>query len=100
MKVNIITFSQNPDNLLTLLPNIPTAEYFQIAFVGTQKPCEKRIHKLFRVRRNLIQQTLIWLKKNPLYKNVEIVESLMETLPLDDIPATIRDHYTYIDIAI
>ena len=100
MKGNIITFPQNPDNLLTLLPNIPTAEYFQIAFVGTQKPCEKRIHKLFRVRRNLIQQTLIWLKKNnPLYKNVEIIESLMETLPLDDIPATIKDHFTYIDIA-
>ena len=62
MKGNIITFPQNPGNLLTLLPNIPTAEYFQIAFVGTQQPCEKRKHKLFRERRNLIQQTLIWLK--------------------------------------
>lgn len=48
---NVITYPQNPDNILKLLPLLPTGEDFQMAFIGKIKPTEDFIYKLFKVRK-------------------------------------------------
>ena len=95
---NIITFPQNPDNLLTILPNIPSGQYIQIAFVGNCRPDPTKVHKLFRVRRSLIQTALLWFKKhNSFYKDVIIDKNLLNKLPTDDVPKEIEESFTYIN---
>lgn len=70
---NIITYPQNPDNILTLLPALPNTEEFQIAFVGKIKPPDETIKKLFKVRKTVIVNALLWLKNNNLfYKDIII----------------------------
>ena len=44
---NIITFPQNPDNILDLLPSLPKSEDFQVAFIGKIKPPDDYIQKIF-----------------------------------------------------
>jgi hypothetical protein len=61
---NVITYPQNPDNLLTLLPLIPSRENFQVIFVGTIQPTETKIKQILRVRRTKIYHALVWLKKH------------------------------------
>jgi hypothetical protein len=76
---NIITYPQNPDNILQLLPSLPDTETFQIAFVGKVVPNHHSIKKILIVRRNKIERALLWLKENNcLYKDVIISQDYLK----------------------
>jgi hypothetical protein len=95
---NIITYPQNPDNLLQLLPSLPNANTFQIAFVGKILPVPQTIKKILIVRRQKIEKALLWLKANNLlYKDVIISQEYLELLPENDIPTIIEQNITIIE---
>ena len=46
---NIITFPQNPDKILLVLPQIPTSSEIHILFTGKNKPTKLDLKKVLRV---------------------------------------------------
>jgi hypothetical protein len=99
IKGNVITYPQNPDNILTLLPSIPTGEYFQILLANNINYDHSIIKRLFRVRRKQIENALKWLKKNnPYYTDVIISDENLFQLPDNDIPQFIIDIITIINV--
>ena len=50
MKGNVITFPQNPDKILSILPSASKSDLFQVAFVAKARPNINLIKKIFRVR--------------------------------------------------
>ena len=93
---NIITYPQDLDSLLTLLPLMPSCEMIHITFVGKIRPPQNYINKLFTVRRELIHKSLVWLKmNNELYKDVIISNSIINQLPVNDIPLSISNNFIY-----
>ena len=90
---NIITFPQNPDRILDLIPQKPEQDTFQIVFIGKVKPTNEQLKRLFTVRYTKVKNALEWLKKhNHLYKDVKINEQLLEQLPQNDVPNFIADN--------
>jgi hypothetical protein len=82
MKGNIITYPQEPNQLLNLLPEIPASDMIQIIFIGTVKPAYIDLNKIFNVRREKIKITLEWLiKNNHLYKTVKISDENLSKFP-------------------
>lgn len=95
---NIITYPQNPNNIIKLLPSLPEREYFHVIFVGAIQPCESKLKQVLKVRREKIRNALIWLKNNNCaYSDVEISNDNLDKLPLDDIPNVIKDNITHIN---
>lgn len=90
---NVNTFPQNPNELLTILPSLPSSDIIQIVFIGTNIPNDLHLKKIFTVRRQKVKDVLIWLKlNNPYYANVQISEENLNKLPDDDIPSNIYDN--------
>lgn len=86
-KGNVISFQQNPDDLLTLLPCNHQLENVQIIFVGNKVSDNDLIKKIFSVRKQKVFNALIWLKHNNiLYTNVQISNVELNLLPNNDIP--------------
>jgi hypothetical protein len=84
---NIITFPQNPVQLLDILPNIPSSETIQILFIGKSQPTMVDLKKLFNVRRQKIEHALKWLiANNHLYAHCKISRDNLLSLPEDDVP--------------
>ena len=50
MKGNVITFPQNPDKILSILPSASKSDLFQVAFITKARPNINLIKKIFRVR--------------------------------------------------
>ena len=95
---NIITFPQNPDRILDLIPQKPEQDTFQIVFIGKVKPTNEQLKRLFTVRYTKVKNALEWLKKNNhLYKDVKINEQLLDELPQNDVPNFIAENISYVD---
>ena len=98
MKGNIITYPQEPNQLLNLLPEIPASDMIQIIFIGTVKPAYIDLNKIFNVRRERIKITLEWLiKNNHLYKTVKISDENLSKFPADGVPDIILNNIEYIE---
>ncbi|KIK59521.1 hypothetical protein GYMLUDRAFT_109655, partial [Collybiopsis luxurians FD-317 M1] len=88
-KGNVIIFPQQPGLIASLLP--PSIDELIspicVMFVGSTKPTPEWIcnhAKPLSVRPAKVRSTLKWLKShNPLYKNIEINDSLLDSLPDD-----------------
>ena len=61
---NIITFPQNPDRILGLLPHKPENYTFQIVFIGTVKPTNEQLKRLFTVRYTKVKSLRMVKKHN------------------------------------
>ena len=93
---NVITFPQNPDNILNVLPQIPNSTDFQILFSGKNKPTKLDLKKVLRFRRSIIQNCLLWLQKNnKFYADIIIDETLLNQLPENDIPDLLFDNIVF-----
>lgn len=63
------------------------ASVIAITFVGSRKLPENWLKKTFRVRRYVVLEALVWLRRNnPIYKDIVIDTSRLDELPEDDIP--------------
>ena len=94
-KGNIITFSQNPDNLTSILPNIGNYDSIFVCFVGVNEPNYDLTKKLLRVRKEKVIKSLLLLKKiNINYKDVQISTQLLDNLPEDDIPTELKLNFS------
>ena len=86
LRGHVIIFPQRPENLATLLP--PPVEDIVtpicVVFVGASPPSPQWLQEKAAplvVRREVVRSALIWLKKhNPLYKDVEINHSMLDSL--------------------
>jgi hypothetical protein len=63
------------------------ASVVAITFVGGKKLPIDWLKKTFRVRRAIVYDALLWLRRNnPIYEDIEIDEDRLIGLPEDDIP--------------
>jgi len=98
LKGHTIIHPQQPDKLKDVLPPPvdETLSFICVIFVGSSKPTKEWLRdkaKPLVVRREKIRSALIWLKQNnPLYKDVEIDEGILETLPVEDVLAYHVEH--------
>jgi len=77
------------DNLVDLI---------KIIFVGKSLPPLHLLKQIFTVRRENVCTALRWLKQyNELYRDVDIDESILLTLPDDEIPACLANTITLVD---
>ena len=63
LKGHIITFTQNPTSLTTILP-LPMyrlCDHLKVVFIGQGQPSKKQLKKVLRVRKNKIATALNWL---------------------------------------
>ncbi|KAJ3555225.1 hypothetical protein NM688_g2694 [Phlebia brevispora] len=62
-----------------------------VTFIGRGQLPKAWLGRLFRVRREVVRAALVWLKANNLkyYKDIEISEDILSTLPEDDVPVEI-----------
>ncbi|TEB29563.1 hypothetical protein FA13DRAFT_1863981, partial [Coprinellus micaceus] len=87
IKGNIIVYPQRPEGLLDLLPR-PIDELTSpicAVFVGPSPPSKDWIRnkaKPLAVNGSRVKAALLWLKaSNPLYSNVQINHSVLDTIP-------------------
>jgi len=91
LKGHTIIFPQQPDKLTDVLPPPldETLSFICVIFVGSSKPSKEWLRdkaKPLVVRRERVRSALMWLKQNnPLYKDVEIDDGILETLPSEDV---------------
>ena len=58
-----------------------------ITFVGSRKLPKDWLKKTFRVRRHVVYDALQWLRvHNPIYSDIHIDESRLDSLPEDGVP--------------
>jgi len=64
------------------------ASVISVTFIGYGTLPVNRLHNLFRVRRSMVLQVLLWLKRhNPkYYGDTEIDSECLQSLPEDDVP--------------
>ena len=68
-------------------PVTTLASIIAITFVGSRKLPVDWLKKTFRVRRYVVLEALVWLKKNnPIYEDIVIDDTRLDELPVDDIP--------------
>lgn len=87
LKGHIIIYPQHPEDLATVLPpsvdNIITP--ICVIFVGSSPPTKEWLEehaKPLMVRKEKVRAALVWLKRhNPLYENVIIDSSAVDSLP-------------------
>ena len=91
LKGHTIIYPQQPDRLAEVLPPPveETLAYICVIFVGSSKMTPQWLRKKAKplaVCRNKVRQALLWLKShNPLYKEVEISDDNLNSLPTDDV---------------
>ena len=91
LRGHTIIYPQQPDRLAEVLPP-PVGEtltFICVIFVGSSKLTNEWLREKAKplvVRREKVRRALVWLKNNnPLYKDVEISEGNLRTLPADDV---------------
>jgi len=103
LKGNVTTFDLNMDkigHMLSggLMPQLPEVlcSVLSVCYVGSQPLSQESLHSTFRVRRQAVADTLLWLKSNntKYYGDITLDLSHLERLPADGVPdeilATIR----------
>jgi hypothetical protein len=91
LKGHTIIYPQQPDKLMDVLPPPvdETLSFICVIFVGSSKVTKEWLRERAKplvVRREKVRRALVWLKcNNPLYKNIEISERNLGTLPEDDV---------------
>lgn len=91
LKGHTIIYPQQPDTLATMLPAPvgDTITFICIIFVGNSKLTKEWLREKAKplvVRREKVRNALQWLKlHNPLYKDVEISEDNLCSLPNNDV---------------
>ena len=91
LKGHTIIYPQEPDKLASLLPPSieETLTFICVVFVGKSKMTNTWLREKAKplvVRREKVRSALVWLKRNnPLYKDIEISESNLDSLPLEDV---------------
>lgn len=103
LKGNISTFPVSPTSMVTRLPLSIEAMtgLVKVVFISSrrritlQEACRMRF---FIVRRRKVEIALRWLiENNPLYREVEICEDALLSLPRDGIPLKIYNSITFCD---
>ncbi|CAG8528346.1 24359_t:CDS:1 [Cetraspora pellucida] len=88
LKGHVITFTQNPVSLTTVLP-LPMyhlCDNLKVVFVGQGQLSEAQLKKILRVRKSKVIDALNWLiNHNILYKKVRIDGIALNSLPEDEI---------------
>jgi hypothetical protein len=98
MRGNIITFPQNPDKIINILPTLPNSETIKIVFCGDKRPSTNDLKHLFTVRRENVKSALLRLKQcNKLYADVIISEENLNLLNTNDVPQIIMENIIYIN---
>ena len=91
LKGHSIIYPQQPDQVASVLPPAvdETLAYICVIFVGSSAPTSAWLRdkaKPLAVRRERVRKALQWLKvNNPLYRDVEISDNNLNTLPVDDV---------------
>ena len=63
------------------------ASIIAITYVGSKFLPKDWLKKMFRVRREVVYEALVWLQShNPIYTDIKIDENRMRELPEDDVP--------------
>ena len=97
-KGHVIVYPQKVEELATVLPP-PIDDVVHpicVVFVGPVLPSQSWLKEKaypLVVRREVVRQNLLWLKAhNPLYKDVEISEERLQSLPVDDVLGYTIEH--------
>ncbi|KAH7930556.1 hypothetical protein BV22DRAFT_1000478 [Leucogyrophana mollusca] len=91
---NVSLYNMNMDAVARMLegqllpqPAAVLASVLAITYVGTKKLPKTWLKSTFRVRRRVVYEALIWLKKNnPIFADIEISGERLNGLPEDDVP--------------
>jgi hypothetical protein len=94
MAGNACVFELNTDEVVEMVTGqrMPSscrvlASVIAITFVSSRRLPTDWLKKTFRVRRIVVHDALIWLKKNnPIYSDIRIDERRLAELPNDDVP--------------
>jgi hypothetical protein len=98
MRGNVSSYELNVDGMASmvqgkLMPRPPAilASVIAVTFIGLGQLPQKWLHSTFRVRRQVILDALVWLKKNNAryYGDIDIDNGRLECLPVDDVPPEI-----------
>lgn len=97
MRGNVSTYNLNIEDVAKmvdglLLPQRPEilASIIAVTFVGKGKLPLSWLKSTFRVRRAYVRRALQWLiRNNPYYKDIQLSEANLSTLPEDDVPDVI-----------
>ncbi|KAF8598561.1 hypothetical protein BDV93DRAFT_534310 [Ceratobasidium sp. AG-I] len=99
LRGNVTSFEMNSDAVTemikgNLMPQRPTilASVLAVTFIGHGKIPNPAALKLFRVRREMVTDALVWLKRFNLkyYGNINIDPVRLAELPVDDVPHAIK----------
>ncbi|PSR77379.1 hypothetical protein PHLCEN_2v7930 [Hermanssonia centrifuga] len=99
MRGNVSTYAQDLPGVASMLegqmmprPLEILSSVITITFIGKGQPQKEWFKSLFRVRREVVHNTLRCLKQiNPHYAEMEISLDRLNSLPNDDIPAEIAE---------
>jgi hypothetical protein len=94
MAGNASLFELNTQEVVEMLEGqrMPTpvqtlASVIAITFVSSRKLPKDWLKKTFRVRRHIVYDALVWLRSyNPIYADINIDSSRLDSLPEDDVP--------------
>ncbi|KAH9958183.1 hypothetical protein BGW80DRAFT_1256941 [Lactifluus volemus] len=98
MRGTVCTYELNADSVSsmlqgTLMPRPPAvlSSTIVVTFIGREKLNPSRVHSLLRVRRHVVMEALVWLKRHnkKYYGNIEIDPTRLDRLPQDGIPEEI-----------
>ncbi|KAH7926341.1 hypothetical protein BV22DRAFT_1009279 [Leucogyrophana mollusca] len=94
---NVSLYDMNTDAVACMLegqllpqPVVTLASVLAVTYVGTKKLPKTWLKSTFRVRRRVVYEALIWLKRyNPIFADINISLGRLNDLPEDDIPEEI-----------
>ena len=89
IKGNCISFPQDVVNIAITLPleQHDLCESLKIIFIGCHAPQRNQLKHIRTVRKKRVSSALKWLKRNnPLYRSIEISQSIIDQLPEDHVP--------------
>ena len=98
MRGNVSSYELNVDGISSMvqgkmMPRPPAvlASVIAVTFVGVGQLPRKWLYSIFRVRRQVILEALIWLKLNNgrYFGDIDIDLQCLECLPIDDVPGEI-----------
>ncbi len=99
MRGNVSTFEQDVTGIAAMVqgrlmpqPTEILSSLVTVTFIGKGQPRKDSFRHLFRVRRNVVHQALLCLKRiNQYYADIEIDQTRLALLPDDGIPDEIVD---------
>ncbi|KAF9230628.1 hypothetical protein BU15DRAFT_22281, partial [Melanogaster broomeanus] len=98
MRGNVCTYELNMQGIVSMLEGrlMPRsvavlASLISLTFIGVGELPKTWMGKMFRVRRHIVCEALLWLKANnpTYYGNIEVDEGRLQRLPEDDVPEEI-----------